>query len=97
MAGEQRVFCCELHRADAILDDVLSISTRPSLEEDQEPVPQVGDVGQLLTEARAERDARTLLVEPHTPKAFSSTGGGGSGSGRDHSGEIVNDPVDAIA
>ena len=37
----------------------------PVVQEHHQPVPLVGDVAQLLTEARALRDPRALLVEPH--------------------------------
>ena len=64
MAGEQRVFGCELDRADPVFDEVAVHLDAPVMQEGQQPVPLVGNIVQLLAEARAGRDARVLLVEP---------------------------------
>ena len=65
VAREQRVFRGQLDRSDSIFDEVAVHLDAPVVQEGQQAVPMVGDVGQLFAEARAGRDARALLVEPH--------------------------------
>ena len=55
MAGEQRVLRGELHRPDPILQEVRVHLDAPVVQEHEQPVPLVGDVGQLLAQARARR------------------------------------------
>ena len=65
VAGEQRVFRRELDRPDPIFDEVAVHLDAPVVQQDQQPVPLAGGIGQLLTEPGLGRDVRWLLVELH--------------------------------
>ena len=65
MACEERVFAVQGNRTDAIFDSVGVDLDAAIVQKGLQPIPVVGDVGELFAKARFAGDAGALFGEPN--------------------------------